>query len=55
MYITWSSSTAAIGKAKAKSKQRKSKQKVINFFMPHLLRIQHPHSERQKRWREIEL
>jgi hypothetical protein len=42
-YITWSSSTAAIGSAKAKSKQ-----KVINFFkffMPDLLRFQQAHIE----------
>jgi hypothetical protein len=39
-YITWSSSTAAIGSAKAKSKQ-----KVIHFFMPNLLWFQQVHTE----------
>src|ERR1035441_1898900 len=39
-YITWSSSTAAIGRARVKSKQR-----VINFFMPYFLRFQHLHFE----------
>src|SRR5580698_4615345 len=33
-YITWPSSTAKTGAAKAKSKQ-----KVINLFMPYLLRF----------------
>jgi hypothetical protein len=39
-YITWSSSTAAIGSAKAKSKQ-----KIINFLMPNLLRLQQVHTD----------
>jgi hypothetical protein len=39
-YITWSSSTATIGSAKAKSKQ-----KVIHFFMPNLLWFQPVHTE----------